>query len=123
MPRRRHAATECIAESRLVAASSRQFLSVELDRLWRGGALRPQLRERPLRLFELEAHRAQYLRRLRELHVAVADHLHVVPPRVAERAVRRARHRDARGRAARARRTVRTTRAPRRSSPPRAPRG
>ena len=40
---------------------------------------------------------AQNLRRLRELHVAVVDDLHVVAPRIAERAVRRARHRDARG--------------------------
>ena len=51
----------------------------------------------PFRLLERQAHRAQYLRRLRELHLAVVDDLHVVAPRVVERAVRRARHRDARG--------------------------
>ena len=43
-----------------------------------------QLGERPLRLSELEAHAAQHLRCLRELHLVVLHDLHVVAPGIEE---------------------------------------
>jgi GTP-binding protein len=61
-----------------------------------GYSLLAELRERTLRLPELEAHAAQHALRFRELDLAVVDDLHVVSPRIAERAVRRARHVDTR---------------------------
>src|SRR5438874_1420494 len=51
-----------------------------------------QLGLRLVALLEVEAHAAQDRRRLRELHVAVVDRLHVVAPRVAEVERGRMRH-------------------------------
>src|SRR3954447_26905942 len=55
-----------------------------------------ELRERAIRLFQREPHPAHDALGLGELDLAIVDDLYVVSPRVAERAVRRARHLDAR---------------------------
>ena len=88
--RAKRAAASVSESSDLVATRLRLVVVIQAMPFSRSSAARL------LRLLELEPQCPHHLRRLRELDLAVVDDLHVVSPRVAERAVRCARQRDAR---------------------------
>src|SRR5437016_1990893 len=84
---------EAARKSRGTSTAGTRFEPGPSSGCWLAGhALLAELCQGSFRLLEsLDAHAAEDLRRLRELDVAVVDHLHVVSPRVVEAQIRCAR--------------------------------